>query len=429
MFGISIAGFNQEEKDRMKLSVYNRRPLYRSFLKNIKIIGCLVLLSGVLLSCCQDLYAKNRPRVLSERISKVFREEMSKSKPVGGLLLVMQDADTDKPKIISSSVYGLSDIRHKRKMGIGQPFRYASISKTFVAMLAVRLQADGLLDLRAKITENMPGTQTPYLEKAVSDLIPHAGQVSLLSLLDHSCSVFDYRDDAFTQGLLANPFGHLDEKQTLLQGLKRGKDAGTAPTGCKGFYSNSNYVVIGLILDRILGRHHSEDLLKTLRDGMQLTDIYYEKHYTWDSNPDLVDIVHAYIPDLKGGGQLVDLTWADDGAGFANGGLIGTANSLAVFFSKLFSEREKAPMGSIEKKREFLKVFTAASSAGTNPGNVYAKGYYFHAGFLGGYSSLVKYSPETNTVMVFMTNDGYRNEGLRFAVVDKVTELLDPTRR
>ena len=377
---------------------------------------------------CQELYAEKASPLLGKRISRVFSEEMAKSKAIGGILLVMRDGDTEKPKIISSNAYGLSDLKHKRKMGNGQLFRYASVSKTFIAMLAVKLHVEGALDLDGKITDNIPGTQTPYIDKAVSDLIPHAGQASLRSLLDHSCSIYDYRDDAFTQGLLANPFIYLDEKETLLQGLRRGKEAGTAPTACKGFYSNSNYVVAGLILDRILGRHHSADLLKTLRDEMKLADIYYEKHYTWDSNPDLSDIVHAYIPDLKGGGQLVDLTWADDGAGFANGGLIGSAKSLAIFFSKIFSEREKAPMASIDKKKEFLKIFTATGSGGANPGNVYFKGYYFHAGFLGGYSSLAKYSPENNTVVIFMTNDGYRNEGLRFSVAGKVTELLDKGR-
>lgn len=391
----------------------------------MKIKKCLILLSGALVVCCQELYAEKASPLLGERISRAFRAEMARSKAVGGLLLVLRDGDTEKPRIISSNAYGLSDIKHKRKMGVGQLFRYASVSKTFIAMLAVKLHVDGVLDLDAKITDNIPGTQTPYLDRAVTDLIPHAGQASLRSLLDHSCSIYDYRDDAFTQGLLANPFLPLDENETLLQGLRRGKEAGTAPAACKGFYSNSNYAVAGLILDRILGRHHSADLLKTLREELKLADIYYEKHYTWDSNPDLVDMVHAYIPDLKGGAQLVDLAWADDGAGFANGGLVGPARSLALFFSKIFSEREKAPMASIDKKKEFLKIFTAAGSGGANPGNVFSKGYYFHAGFLGGYSLLAKYSPENSTVIIFMTNDGYRNEGLRFAVVDKVTQLLD----
>lgn len=352
----------------------------------------------------------------------LFISHIEKSGAIGGTLYILKNGDTDQPEVISAAAAGLANLKTNRAAQPTDLIRYASITKTYIAMLVTKAHVEGKIQLDAPLTANFPDSNKAYLPEKTLKLIPNADKATWRTLLNHGCSIYDYRDQEFTAQLIANPFTPMREIEVLESGLKRGLENGLSVDECKLFYSNSNYVVMGILLDRLYGKHHSNELYRLLKE-MQLTNTYYEKHYQIEHYPDLEHLSHSYVM-LPGQSEILDATWADDGYGFANGGLIGTPADLARFYSLLFSDRIAAPMASLDEKQQFLKEMTTPNEAGLALGNIVRDGYNLHGGSIGGTSSIALYSSELRTTIVFYINDGSRFPSMRFDFTDMIKSKL-----
>lgn len=394
-----------------------------------RIFGCTLLLWCAATSAtgCHDHSDASTRELRARMLEQVLEDQAGAQDFIGASLVVIKDADIESPwgwgRVLASTAVGQADIEHDVALSPEHSFRYASISKTYIAMMMVRAHVQGRLRLDDPITATFPGSALPYVPAEIVALVPHAAQVTLGSLLDHSCSLYDYRDLAFILDLLDNPYDHLDEEQELLDGLARGLASDQAPTECQVFYSNSNYGVAGMILDRLHG-DHSAELHDILTTRMELSNTYYEKHFTWQWSFDYSELAHSYLL-LPGEDEVRDVTWVDEGHGFASGGLIGTPADAARFFSIVFSDRNPAPMDSLEEKAAFLDIFTTPNDWGVAPGNFVDDGYHVHGGSLGGHQSIAMYSPQYHVAIVVYTNDGSRFPDLPGQVADAVKEVVD----
>ncbi len=74
-------------------------------------------------------------------------------------------------------------------------FRFASNTKSFTAAAILRLHRQGLLDIQAKITDNIPGSAIPYVPADTNWNIPHKDEITIAQLLRHSAGVYDVDND------------------------------------------------------------------------------------------------------------------------------------------------------------------------------------------------------------------------------------------
>ncbi|MET0772353.1 MAG: serine hydrolase [Candidatus Limnocylindrales bacterium] len=117
------------------------------------------------------------------------------------------------------------------------PFAWGSITKTVIAALVLRLASEGALDLNTRIVKWFPD-------------YPQARRISVRMLLAHTSGIFDYfQHEDYPERVYEDPLHEWTPREILSLTGKR-----TNPPG-KGFsYSNTNYVLLGRILEKVTGR-------------------------------------------------------------------------------------------------------------------------------------------------------------------------------
>jgi len=146
--------------------------------------------------------------------------------------------------------YGIRDLRSKAKIGAQTNFRLASFTKQFTAMAIMLLVHDGKLRYDQTLTELFP------------DFPDYGKSVTVRNLLNHTSGLPDYEDLMDTaekeKGPLWSPGKQIQDDE-VLELLKKEKNGKFRP-GSSWSYSNSGYVVLGLIVRRASGKSYREFL-------------------------------------------------------------------------------------------------------------------------------------------------------------------------
>jgi D-alanyl-D-alanine carboxypeptidase len=232
-------------------------------------------------------------------------------------------------------------------------FRLASITKTYVAAAALRLHEDGRLDLQAPITRYLPKTWMQLL--ATDGYQP--GDITVRHLLTHTSGLADHAQaPQFITALKAHP----DTRWTR-EGDLQDLVAWTDPVGKPGekyFYSDTGYVLLGAIIERVTGQDLPQAVRSLLRlDALGVPGTWWERYesdagrtraHQWFEGVD----TYAWDPsmDLYGGG-----------------GLVAPPIDVAVFFDALLS-------GRVFKKADTLALMQSA--VGLPTGSPYRMGVF-----------------------------------------------------
>jgi len=167
---------------------------------------------------------------------------LASSKEPGAAALVRKDGRT-----VVERGYGAADLRTGRPIDGRTNFRLASVTKQFTAAAVMLLVHDGKLRYEDSLTSLIPG-------------FPAYGHgVTVRHLLNHTSGLPDYEDLMAP----ADPSVPVEEAQITDAGvlaLLEKQGAGRFTPGTRWSYSNSGYVVLGLIVARVSGRSFPEFL-------------------------------------------------------------------------------------------------------------------------------------------------------------------------
>ncbi|MGW6835834.1 serine hydrolase domain-containing protein [Streptomyces sp. NPDC054949] len=222
---------------------------------------------------------------------------------------------------------GVADTRTGRKRAQQDRFRIGSISKTFVAAVVMQLAAEGRLSLDDTAEQWLPGVVHGH---------HHDGaRVNIRMLLNHTSGIFNYTDD---QEALNRYETHPPE--SLVQIAMSHPPTFTPASGWA--YSNTNYVLAGMIIERATGRALAEEITERISRPLGLAGTYlphgsdptihgpHSRHYTklFQTDP---------------GAPVHDATELDSSMFWAAGGMISTAGDLNRFFRALLEGRILPP--------------------------------------------------------------------------------------
>ncbi|SFC93088.1 D-alanyl-D-alanine carboxypeptidase [Pseudoalteromonas denitrificans DSM 6059] len=168
---------------------------------------------------------------------------------------------------------GLADIENKIAMTPDTLMPNGSAGKKLTALLIAMLHDEGLLNLDAPISR--------YLSQDLLIQIQYSDLMTLRMLLNHTSGIFEYNDSG-DYALYKAQFSDPSSLKTDLFFLKFALNMpGYFKPGTHYAYSNSNYALAGLILDRILKQHHSKAVRNKILDPLNMQHSYYkaiEKH-------------------------------------------------------------------------------------------------------------------------------------------------------
>ncbi|MBV9625874.1 MAG: beta-lactamase family protein [Acidobacteria bacterium] len=155
--------------------------------------------------------------------------------------------------------YGLRDFRTRHKIDVQTNFRLASVTKQFTAMAIMLLAHDGKLRYEDRLTDIFP--EFPAYGRAIT--IRH--------LLNHTSGLMDYED------LMSSADSHVFFSRGQIQDagvmalLKQQKRTMFSP-GSRWAYSNSGYVLLGLIVEKVAGSAYPEFLRERIFAPLGMTN-------------------------------------------------------------------------------------------------------------------------------------------------------------
>ena len=197
--------------------------------------GCHIAL--LFLATLPQLVFGANPGTASQ-IDAIFANLHSTKAP-GAAVLVLKDG-----QVLFERGYGVTDLRSRHRIGPATNFRLASLSKQFTAMSIMLLVHDGKLRYEDRLTDIFP------------DFPAYGRNITIRQLLNHTSGLKDYEDlmdaNRWTES-------HQIQDAEVLDLLKR-QTATKFHPGSHWEYSNSGYVVLGLVVEKVSGKSFPEFL-------------------------------------------------------------------------------------------------------------------------------------------------------------------------
>jgi CubicO group peptidase (beta-lactamase class C family) len=165
------------------------------------------------------------------KIDRFVSAEMSRQKIPGMALAVVKNGE-----VVVAKGYGFANLEHQVPVTTHSIFQSGSIGKQFTAAAIVLLEEHGRLRLDDSIARYLPRTQASW------------GSITLRHLLTHTSGIPDYEDQIDDQR------DYSERQLTEFVGLL---SRGSAP-GQKFEYSNSGYLLLGVIIRAVTGKFHAD---------------------------------------------------------------------------------------------------------------------------------------------------------------------------
>jgi D-alanyl-D-alanine carboxypeptidase len=268
---------------------------------------------------------------------------------------------------------GYADLGTRTPMRANDGFRIASVTKTFVATVVLELEAEHRLDIDDPVERWLPG------------LVPNGDVITIRELLTHTSGLFDYAaDDAHTQAVIADPGRRWSPHELLSVAFAHSP---LFRPGTSWFYSSTNYVVLGLVVEALTGRPLGQELQARILDPLQL------EATSFDVDVAIHDpFAHGYLGPHPGlpiaAGTLLDITTLlSPSFGWGAGNMASNAADVTRFFvallrGQLLPPAQLAEMktGSLANSDYGLGLRKAHTSCGTA---------YGHEGDFPGYRNAV----------------------------------------
>jgi CubicO group peptidase (beta-lactamase class C family)/rhodanese-related sulfurtransferase len=212
----------------------------------------------------QDRSGRSEPPVelaagdqaLSSKIDSIF-SSFADGKSPGMAVLVR-----DHGRTLFQRGYGIRDLRTSAGIDAQTDFRLASCTKQFTAMATMLLIHDGKLQYDRKLTDMFP------------DFPAYGHAITVRHLLTHTSGLPDYEDLMDAAEKAKGPTWsatHQIQDREALDLLERQTTGKFAP-GTSWSYSNSGYVVLGLIVAKVSGTPFGQFLRDRIFEPLHMSD-------------------------------------------------------------------------------------------------------------------------------------------------------------
>jgi D-alanyl-D-alanine carboxypeptidase len=222
---------------------------------------------------------------------------------------------------------GVGDLKTKRPVPPDGYVRIGSNTKTFTSVVVLQLVGEGKIKLDAPVETYLPG----LLRGEGID----GRHITVRQLLQHTSGLPNYTN-FLANGALPYRDAYYDPRRLLDMALEQKADF---PPGSKWEYSNTNYLVAGLIVERVTDRPLSEEITKRTIDRIGLRHTYFPQVGDESVRQPHPEGYHTDDPAKP----LVDATVWDPSMGWAAGQIISTPSDVDRFFTALLAGKLLAP--------------------------------------------------------------------------------------
>lgn len=268
----------------------------------------------------------NRPiskEAATEKIEKHLIEVVEKNDSLSSVLLTIQ---SNKAGYFEQFAVGTTNQSSDQPVQIDSPYHSASVGKTMNATVYGLLVDEGKVSYDDKINSWLGADILKGL--FVVDGTDYSDQVTLRHLLSHTSGVGDYFEGPVKNGkpmlelMSSNPdLSFTPEK--LIAFTRENQDPIGKP-GEQFYYSDTGYILLGLILEKIEGKPYSDILEERIFEPLGMKDSYL---MFYQDEP--ADILGIYVNGIDFSNRnALSVDWS-------GGGVVTTMNDLLTFMRAL----------------------------------------------------------------------------------------------
>jgi D-alanyl-D-alanine carboxypeptidase len=284
------------------------------------------------------------------------------------------------------STRGVADLSSGKPMRADMHHRIGSVTKPFTTTLLLQAEAEGLLSLDDTIDQYIKG-------------VPNGGEITLRQMADMASGIANYTDNKqMWDEVFSDPERVWRPQELARIGIE---DSPMFDPGTDWYYSNTNFILLGLVLEQVTGkpleRLYSKQIIKPL-------------HLKETSFPDAADSsspdphAQGYVLQSRDAEPLNATEW-NPSWGWAAGGMISTAKDMLLYGHALGTGQGLLPPKQQAERLDLDSfIVNDTGDAGYGLGLTYDRGWFGHGGDIPGYNTQLFYHPGLDATVVVEVN-------------------------
>lgn len=309
-----------------------------------------------------------------QRLDSLFKVLEKKEKFMGSIAI------SKNGELLYSNAIGYSDIENSKKATTTTKYRIGSISKMFTASLILKSVEENKLSLNQVLDKYFPQ-------------IENSKKITIGNLLNHRSGIHNFTNDST---YLSYNTAFKSQKQ-MIEIITKGKS--DFEPNSKADYSNSNYVLLSYILEKIYKEDYAKILNKKIIKPLGLINTYFGGKTNLINNESYsYNFANKWIKETE-----TNMTIP-----MGAGAIVSNPTDLTIFIEQLFagkiiSEKSLTLMRTINEKFGLgMFEFTYSDKKG-----------YGHTGGIDGFQSVVNYFPEEKLAIAITSNGTiYQNRNI-----------------
>ncbi|MEO6631174.1 MAG: serine hydrolase domain-containing protein, partial [Mucilaginibacter sp.] len=293
-------------------------------------------------------------------------------------------AIADNGTIVYQKAFGYSRVNGtvKTPADVHTKYRVGSITKMFTAVMIFQLIEEGKLTLNTELAKYYPQ-------------LPNAGKITITEMLSHHSGLHNFTADSGYFKYMGKP-----ESEAEMTAIFAKQKPDFEP-GLKAAYSNTNFVLLGYIIEKITGKSYSEELKNRITAKIGLEDTYYGTK----TDP-LKDEAYSYNY-ISGWSQVPETDMSIPGGA---GAIIASPTDLVNFIDALFTGKLVS-----NANLEYMKLMKDNFGMAMFIFPFDDKTGYGHSGGIDGFLSQLIYYPADKMSVAYVAN------GIRYPTNEIVT--------
>ncbi len=290
-------------------------------------------------------------------------------------------------KTVYSKSIGFADVEKSIKSNENTKFRIGSISKTFTATLVLKAMEENKLKLTDKLDKYFP-------------TVPNAAKISIDNLLNHHSGIHNFTNDPEYVSYMTEPKTEAEMVAIIA------KAPSDFEPDSKGEYSNSNYVLLSYILEKVYKKPFKTIVDEKIIKPLGLKNTYYGGKTNSANN-------EAYSYSFNN--KWTKEAETDMSIPMGAGAMLSTPADLSHFIEGLFAGKI-ITAASLEQ----MKTMKDNYGLGLFTFPLQTKKAYGHDGAIDGFTSSLIYIPEDKTSIAIVSNGSteYTNNDVSKILLD-----------
>ena len=336
----------------------------------LSIFGCSIVISGL---------SQTKPEEINE-VLKAY----NKQRLFNGTALVARQG-----RILLEKGYGYKDIGSNSPNDSNTVFQIGSLTKQITAVIILQLQEQLKLSVSDPVSKYIPG-------------YPEGDSITLEHLLTHTSGIFNYtKNESFMNEQAIKPV-----RLEALIDLFRNKPLAFTP-GEKFSYSNSGYILLGYIIEKITGKSYFEIVRNNIFQPLGMTHSGFD--FKGLKSRDKATGYLSLPRHITKPAPIVDST-----VSFSAGGIYSTVGDLYKWDRALYTEK-MVSRASLEKA---FSPYKSNYGYGWVIDTTFDKKALMHEGGIVGFESFIARVPEDEICILLLDNEGS-------VALPKIAESID----